>query len=168
MSSQQPEPVQSSDPPQPNVTKIVSDSVSGASGASRNPRDSAFLKPKKDKTKPVSISGFKSSVSATSSPSILPGKKPVLPASSLIYQDADVGVDFGSTRRAASRAAGFIKPAGVDAPPLPPQPQQKPNDLPVVDAKSQVNPKKRTINTSDSFAHSTCVPEDSSRKKRKK
>ena len=163
MSSQQPEPVQSPDPPQPTVTKLESDSVSGGTGAGRNPRDGAsIIKPKR----PVSISGFKSSLSAASSASTLPGKKPVLPASSLIYQDADVGVDLGSARRAAGRGAGFIKPADVDAPPPPPpQPQKKP----VIDsAGAQIEQKKRTMDTSDSPSNSDDVPEDTSRKRRKK
>lgn len=106
----------------------------------------------------MSISGFKSSVSATSSASRLPGKKPVLPASSLIYRDADVGVDLGSTRRAASYGAGFIKPADVDAPPPLPQPPNKP----------VVEQKKRMVDPSDSSLRPIVVPEDSPRKKRKR
>lgn len=163
MASQQPEPVQSSDPPQPTVPKLESCSVSGATGAIRNPPDGVMVKPKKEK-KPVSISGFK----ATSSVSMPPVKKPVLPASSLIYQDADVGVDLGSTRRGAGHGAGFIKPADVDTPPQPSQPPQKPAVLSVVEnAGAQVEKKKRTIDASDSSPHPTDAPEGSSRKKRK-
>jgi len=110
----------------------------------------------------VSISGFKSSVSATPSVPILPGKKPVLPASSLIYQNADVGVDLGSTRRIVSRGQGFIKPAHVDAPNTPPV-------LPAVEnAGAQVKRKTRTTDTSHSSTHSTVISEVSPRKKRKK
>lgn len=164
MSSQQPEPVQSSDPPQPTVSKLESDSVSGGTGARLQPRDGALGKPKREK-KPASISGFKPSVSATSSASILPGKKPLLPASSLIYQDADVGVDLGSMRRAANHGTGFVKPADVDAPPLPPQP---PKTVFSVDESAQVEEKKRTLSASDSSALVTVVQGDGSRKKRKR
>ena len=163
MSSQQPEPVQSSDSPQPTVSKLESDSVSGGTGARFDPRDGALVKSKKEK-KPVSISGFKSSVSATSSASTLPGKKPLLPASSLIYQDTDVGVDLGSMRRAASHATGFVRPADVDAPPPSPQP---PKSAFSVDESDQVEEKKRTLNTSDSSALSTAVQEERSRKKKR-
>lgn len=159
--SQQPEPVQSSDSPQSPVTKLKSDSVSGDAGAGRSHRDVSQIKPKKEK-KPVSISGFKSSVSATSpSTSTLPGKKPVLPASSLIYQDADVGVDLASTRRAANRGTSFIKPADVDAPPQPSQPPRKPD----TNTSDGAEHKKRA---KDGPAQFTDVPEDSSRKKRKR
>jgi len=163
----QPEPVQSSDPQRPAAPKLESDSVSGGTGASRNSRDSVLAKPKKEK-KPVSISGFKSSASATPPAPTAPGKKPVLPASSLIHQDADVGVDIGSTRRAATRRPGFIKPADVDVPPQTPQPSKKPVVLSIVES-ARVEEKKRTVDApSDSSSHPTVVPEDSSRKKRKR
>jgi len=160
----QPEPVQSSDSPQSPVTKLESDSVSGEAGAGRSHRDVGLIKPKKEK-KPVSISGFKSSVPATSSSnSRLPGKKPILPASSLIYQDADVGVDFASTRRAASHGTGFIRPADVEAPPQLSQPPRKP----VVDTVVESDVVEQKKRTKDSPTQLTGVPEDSSRKKRKR
>jgi hypothetical protein len=148
--------VQSSDhPPKPE-----SGSVSGGTGANPNPRHAVLVKPKKEK-QPASISGFKSSVSATAS--ILPGKKPLLPASSLIYQDADVGLDLGSMRRAAAasshRRPGFIKPADVDSP--------TPKPVLSVVETAQVEQKKRA---SDASVLSTLAPEhdDSPRKKRKR
>lgn len=162
MSSQQPEPVQSSDPLQPTVAKLQSDSVSGGTGARPIPRDAAFTKPKK----PASISGFRSSVSAaSSSASILPGKKSVLPASSLIYQDADVGVDLGSTRRPGGPR--FVKPSDVDAPPPPPQSSKEPLSI-VQSARTRAEQKKRSMHASDSSPHSTDVTDGSPRKKRKR
>lgn len=111
----------------------------------------------------MSISGFKSSPSPASSASKLLGKPPTLPASNLIYQDMDVGVDLGSTRRAARGRTGFIKPADVDAPP------RKSTVLSVVEgARDQVEQKKRPIDGSGGPAQLTEDPEDSSRKKRKR
>jgi hypothetical protein len=127
-----------------------------------------LIKPKREKN-PVSISGFKSSPSATSSASKPPGKRPTLPASSLIYQDADVGVDLGSIRRAARDRAGFIKPADVDAPPRDSQPPRKPGVLPIVEnTRAQVEQRKRSIDGSGSSTQLTNIPEESSRKKRKR
>jgi hypothetical protein len=155
--------VKSSDPPQPTVAKVDSDSVSGGVGAGRSHLDGPSIKLKR----PMSISGFKSSVSATSSTSIPLGKKPVLPASSLIYQDADVGVDLGSTRR-ASHGIGFMKPPDVDAPPRASQHPSKPVVSSIVESGIHVEHKKRTIDGPGSPAQFTDVPEDISRKKRKK
>lgn len=160
----QPEPAQSSDPPQPVVTKLESDSVSGGSGAGRTHRD-VTIKSKKEK-RPTSISGFKSSGSATST---LPGKKPVIPASSLIYQDADVGVDLGSMRRAAGHGTGFVKPADIDAPPRPPRSPRKPTVLYAIESDGgRVEDGKRAADDSDNPAQNADGPEDSSRKKRKR
>ena len=163
--SQQPEPAQSSDPPHPTVTKLEPGSVSGGPGAGHDYRDDGSIKLKREKN-PVSISGFKSPPSPTKPL----GKKPTLPASDLIYQDADVGVDLGSTRRAAKDRAGFIKPADVDAPPRDSQPPRKSAALPFVEsARAQVEQKKRSIDGSGSSTQPTNAPlEDSSRKKRKK
>jgi hypothetical protein len=168
MSSQQPEPAQSSNPPQPADTKLEPDSVSGGAGAGRIHRDETLIKPKWEK-KPVSISGFRSSGPATSSSSRSPGKKPALPANSLIYQDTDVGVDLRSTRHAANRQTGFVKPAGVDAPPQDPQPPKNPAALPVVEnAGTESEIKKRSIDGPDDSTRFTNVQEDSLRKKRKR
>ena len=167
-SSQQPEPAQSSDPPPPTVTKLESDSVSGEAGAGHNHRDDTVIKSKREK-KPVSISGFKSSPSATSSASRHPGKTATLPASSLIYQDADVGVDLGSTRRAARDRAGFVKPTGVDAPPDESQLPRKTSVFPIVEgARAQTEQKKRTIGGSSGSTQLVDVLGDGSRKKRKR
>ena len=168
-SSQQSEPVQSSDPPHPTVTKLEPGSASGESGAGHDHRDDSPIKPKRER-KPVSISGFNSPPSPTSSTPKLPGKKPTLPASDLIHQNADVGVDLGSMRRAAKDRAGFIKPADVDAPPRDPQPPRKPAALPFVEnARVQVEQKKRSIEGSESSTRSINVPgEDGSRKRRKR
>ena len=168
-SSQQPEPVQSSDPPHPTVSKLEPGSASGGSGASHNHRDDGSIKPKREK-KPVSISGFKSPPSLTSPTSKPLSKKPALPASDLIYQDADVGVDLGSTRRAVKDRTSFIKPAGVDAPPRDSQLARKPTALPFVEsARAQVEQKKRPIDGSGSCTQpANGSGEDSSRKKRKR
>jgi len=142
--------------------------VSGEAGASHNQRDDTLIKPKREK-KPVSISGFKSSSSVTSSASRPPGKKPALPASSLIYQDVDVGVDLGSTRRATRDRAGFVKPAGVDAPPQDSQLPRKSSVFPIVEsARAQVEQRKRTIDGSGSSTQLTDALGDGSRKKRKR
>lgn len=163
-SSQQPEPVQSPDPPQPVVTKLESDSVSGGSGAGRSHRDVTLIKSKEKK--PTSISGFKSSGSVTST---LPGKKPIIPTSSLIYQDADVGVDLGSMRRAAGHGTEFVKPADVDAPLRPPRSPRKPTVLHVIESDGdRVEDRKRVAGDPDNPAQNTDDPEDSSRKKRKR
>jgi len=163
----QPEPAQSSDPLQPTVAKLESDSVSGGSGAGLTHHDDALIKPKREK-RTASVSGFKSSLSATSPVSRPPGKKPTLPASSLIYQDADVGVDLGSARRAARDRAGFIKPADVDALPRDSQPPRKSAVLSIVEnARAQVEQNKRSIDGSYSSTRSTDGPLDSPRKKRK-
>jgi len=168
-SSQQSEPVQSSDPPHPTVTKLEPDSASGGSGAGHNHREDSPIKPKRER-KPVSISGFNSPPSPASSTPKPSGKKPTLPASDLIHQDADVGVDLGSMRRGAKNRAGFIKPADVDAPPRDPQPPRKPAALPFVEsARTQVEQKKRSMDGSGSSTQPADVPgEDSSRKKRKR
>ena len=167
-SSQQPEPAQSLGPPQPTVPKLEPDSVSGAAGAGPSHRDDTLVKPKREK-KPVSISGFKSSPSASSSTSRPPGKKPTLPASSLIYQDADVGLDLGSVRRAARDRAGFIKPADVDAPPRDSQPSGESAALSVVEsAPAEAEQKKRSIDGSGGSTQFTDDAEDRSRKKRKR
>ena len=161
-SSQYPEPAHSSDPPQTTVAKHEPDSVSGGSGAGHSRRDDTLTKSKRE-GKPVSISGFKSSPLSTSSTSRLPGKKPALPASDLIYQDADVGIDLGTTRRAARDRASFIKPADVDAPP------RKSAVLSIVEsARARVEQKKRSIDGTGSSAQFVGVPEESSRKKRKR
>ena len=112
----------------------------------------------------MSISGFKSS-SAISSASRPPGKKPTLPASSLIYQDADVGLDLGSARRAAKHRPGFIKPVDVDAPPQDSQPAA----LPIVEsAPTQAEQRKRSIDGSASSVQLIDEAEGHSRKKRKR
>jgi len=139
--------------------------VSGGAGAGRIHHGESLIKPKREK-KPVSISGFKTSSSATSKP---PGKKPTLPASSLIYQDADVGLDLGSARRAARGQAGFIKPADVDAPPPGSQPQRMSAVLPIVkSAPAQAEQKKRTMDGSESSTRLIDDPGDRSLKKRKR
>ena len=167
-SSQQSEPVQSSDPPHQTVTKLEPGSASGGSGAGHDHRNNSPIKLKRGK--PVSILGFNSPPSPSSSTPKPSGKKPTLPASDLIHQDADVGVDLGSTRRAAKDRAGFIKPADVDAPPRDPQPSRKPAALPFVEsARAQAEQKKRSIDGSGSSTQPANVPgEDSSRKKRKR
>jgi hypothetical protein len=161
-------PVRSSDPPQQPDAKVEPGSVSGGTGAGRSHRDGTFIKPKGEK-KPVSISGFRPSGPATSSSSRSPGKKPAVPANSLIYQDADVGVDLRSTRHAANRQTGFVKPAGVDAPPQDPQPPKSPVALPAVEnAGTEPKSKKRSIDGPDDSTRFTNVQEDSLRKKRKR
>ena len=166
-SSQQPEPAQSSGLPQPTVTKLEPDSVSGGAGAGRSQRHDTLIRPKREK-KPVSISGFKSSPSVASSASRSPGKEPALPASSLIYQNADVGVDLGSARRAARDRAVFIKPADVDAPPRDSPPPRNTTVLSIAEsAPVQAERKKRTIGGSGSSTRLAHDPEDS-RKKRKR
>ena len=164
-SSQQSEPVQSSDPPHPTVIKPEPGSASGGSGAGHNHPDDGPIKPKRER-KPVSISGFSSPPSPTSSNR----KKPTLPASDLIHQDTDVGVDLGSTRRGAKDRASFIKPADVDAPPRNPQPPRKPATLPFVEnARAQVEQKKRSIDGPGSSIQPANDPGvDGSRKKRKR
>lgn len=140
--------------------------MSGGVGAGRSHRDDALIKPKREK-KPVSISGFKSS--ATSSASRPPGKKSTLPASSLIYQDADVGLDLGSVRRTAKDRTGFIKPADIDAPPRASKPLGKSAVLPVVESvPTQVEQKKRTIDDSESSTQPVDDTEDRSPKKVKR
>ena len=111
----------------------------------------------------MSISGFRSPPSSTHSASKPLGKKPALPASDLIYQDADVGVDLGATRRAARDRASFIKPADVDAPP-------RKSAVPsiVESARAQVEQKKRSMDGSGSPTQLADFPEESSRKKRKR
>ena len=110
----------------------------------------------------MSISGSKSSPSPA-------GKRPTLPASDLIHQDADVGVDLASTRRAARGPPGFIKPADVDAPPQDSQPPRKSAVLSIVEsARAKVEQRKRSIDSSGGFTQPADVPEDSSRKKRKR
>lgn len=159
--------MRSSDPPQQADAKVEPGSVSGGTGAGRSHRDGTFIKSKGEK-KPVSISGFRSSGPATSS-SRSPGKKPALPANSLIYQDTDVGVDLRSTRHAASRQTGFVKPAGVDAPPQDSQLPKNPVALPVVENDgTKFEPKKRSIDGSDDSTRFTNAQEDGLRKKRKK
>jgi len=142
--------------------------VSGGVGAGRSHRDDALIKPKREK-KPVSISGFKSSSSATSSALRSPGKKPTLPASSLIYQDADVGLDLGSVRRAARDRGGFIRPANVDAPPPDSQPSGKSAVSSVVESTpAEAEQKKRTIGGPGDSTQFIDDAEDRSRKKRKR
>ena len=139
--------------------------MSGGVDAGRSHRDDSLIKPKRDK-KPVSISGFKSSPSATSSASRLPGKNPTLPASSLIYQDADVGLDLGSVRRAARDRGGFVKPADVDAPP---RDSEKSVASPVVGSvPGKAEQKKRTVDGSGGSTQSAVDAEDRPRKKRKR
>jgi len=142
--------------------------VSGGVDAGRSHRDNTLIKSKREK-KPVSISGFKSSPSAISSASQPSSKKPTLPASSLIYQDANVGLDLGSVRRAARDQGGFIKPADVDAPPRDSQPSGKSAVSPVVEnAPAEAEQKKRTIGGSGSSTQLTNEAEDRSRKKRRR
>jgi hypothetical protein len=171
-SSQQPEPAQPLlHRPQPAVTKLEPDSVSGAVGAGRSHRgDDGLIKPKREK-RPVSISGFKSSSPSVtaSSPLRPPGKKPTLPASSLIYQDADVGLDLGSARRAARDGRGFIKPADVDAPPRDSQPSGGSVLLPEAEsAPVKAGQRKRSIDGSGGSTQFTDDAEDRSQKKRKR
>jgi hypothetical protein len=142
--------------------------VSGGPGAGRGHRGDTLTKPKREK-KPVSISGFKSSPSTTYSASNPPRKRSILPASSLIHLDADVGVDLGSTRRTARGLVGFIKPADVDAPPRDPQPPKKTDALSVVESsRAPAEQRKRSIDGPDGSPQLTDTPEDSSRKKRKR
>ena len=158
--------MQSSDPQQPTVTKIESASVSGGENAGPARRDNTLVKVKGEK-RPASISGFRSSVSVTSPAPILPGKKPALPSTSLIYQDADVGVDLSSARRAARHRTGFMKPADVDTPPQLSESLRKPTVLSRVGSDgSRVEQKKSTTDDSDSSTQDS--PEDPLRKKRKK
>jgi len=142
--------------------------VSGGVGAGPSHRHHTLVKPKRER-KPVSISGFKSSSSATSSTSRSLSKKPTLPASSLIYQDADVGLDLGSVRRAARDRGGFIKPADIDAPPRDSQPSGKSVTLPVVEsAPAEAERKKRITDGSRGSTQFTDDAEDRSPKKRKR
>jgi len=164
----QPEPAQSSDPSRPTVVKLESDSASGESGAGCSHHHNSMAASKRE-GKLASISGFKSSPSVTSPASRPLGKKPGLPASSLIYQDADVGVDLGSARRALRNRPGFVKPAGVDVLSPSSQPSEKSTVLPVVErARAQVEQKKRSIDRPRSPTQLAGGSEDSSRKKRKR